>query len=121
MTEREVPSWAGVAVISRAGAAVMAVYAIPSMFLSNPDITGYTGVRLGISVAALGLLFAMLALARATWLRSADHTYQPVRIVATFVGAATLRAIAVAWAFEATGVTQGIDWPQRLLPSVIGF
>ena len=121
MTERTVPYWAGTSVVSGAGVLLMAIYAIPSMFLSNPDLHGHAAVRVGISLAALALLFAMLWLARATYLRNAEHYFQPFRVVLTFVGASALRAIAVAWAFEATGVSDGIDWPQRMLPSVIGF
>lgn len=118
---RTTPYWAGTAVISPAGMALMAVYAIPSMFLSNPDLDGHIGIRLLISLVALGLLFAMLWIARLTWLTRADREYQPVRIVVTFVATSLLRAIAVALLFEATGVTEGINWTQRLLPSVIGF
>lgn len=112
----------GDGVVSWTGFALLLPYSAVSMFLSNPDL-GHTsvGLRLTVALAAQIFLYACLALWLTVGRRWGALTRRPLWVVTAFAVASTLRAVLVALALSALGLTSGIDWMLRLPGAVVGF
>ena len=108
-------------VVSGTGFIVLLGYAVISVFVANPDLQHSNATTLlSLAVAAQILLFLLLMAWR--WLLSIwGHQAHGLEVVIAFAVISSVRAIALAMALDASGVTEGVDWARRLGASVIGY
>lgn len=119
MTDAQVLSLSGKAILSRTGYVWMLGYGLTSMFAANLDLgLQHLAERVVIVVIAHNVLFLLLASANQL---GAVPSGTSALVMLRFVAAASLRALLVALLLDVTGVTTGVDWPKRMLGSVIGF
>lgn len=112
----------GDGVISWAGFLILLPYSLSSMFLSNPDLTHESlGLRAVLSLASQCLLFLVLLAWRSASLRNPALSSTSPRVIMAYIAASLLRAVSLAVALDVLGVTDGVDWPRRLIASVAGF
>lgn len=108
-------------VVSGTGFIVLLGYSLITVFIANPDLqlSDATTV-LSLAVAAQILLFLLLMAWR--WLLSTwGYQAHGLEVVIAFAVISLVRAIALAMALDASGVTEGVDWVRRLGGSVIGY